>query len=257
MQVKFKTNMEIDKNAHIQENAHMQENNRETLADEKLVHSVISVEDCKAADDASSQLAKELMQMSIQERDQALYDVHGVSDVTEESPELIEERLADLEKELSWIPKKKAYDKAKFLLPDYVGNRTFRLMMLRVESFNACEAAQRVVRYFEEKLELFGQDKLARDIKLADLDDDDLISIESGYMQVLPVRDRSGRAVLCCFPTLRKYKTIENLVGFRRLPSAPDGIKRNRSTHVNSVISHPRQRCVHSFMLLQLCLRMS
>ena len=96
-------------------------------------------------------LAKEMNQMSIQERDRVLYDIHGVSEVITETPDLIEERLFELEVELHKIFPKPAYDQAMYSDPDYVLDTKFRLMFLRADLFDAKKAAARMVRYFRDK----------------------------------------------------------------------------------------------------------
>jgi hypothetical protein len=49
------------------------------------------------------------------------------------------------------------------------------------------------VGHFEVKLEVFGKDKLVRDILISDLDP---VALKSGYIQLLARRDRAGRALL-------------------------------------------------------------
>jgi hypothetical protein len=59
---------------------------------------------------------------------------------------------------------------------------------------------------------LFGPGKLTKTIAISDLSAEDKKSLESGFFQILPVRDVAGRAILCGMPMLRQYKTLENLV---------------------------------------------
>ena len=77
------------------------------------------------------------------------------------------------------------------------------------ESFDPCNAASRMVRFFDEKCELFGADKLTKDITLEDLDPDDIITLENGFYQVLPEKDCVGRKAFCQFPKLRVTPTIK------------------------------------------------
>ena len=162
--------------------------------------------------ETESLLAKELTQLSVQEREQVFHDVHGVSEVLKETPELLEAKLLELDYELSLISIKLAYEQARALSEEYTTGRTFRLMFLRAEKFHAKNAAARMVLYFEEKLKLFGRDKLARDIRLNDLDSDDMACLKSGYLTPLPGRDRAGRAVIFATAKLRAYRTPENMV---------------------------------------------
>jgi hypothetical protein len=140
---------------------------------------------------------KQLNLQSAQERERVLEEVHGVADSqVEETPELIDQRLNLLEQEIQLIKKRTAYDRALFLSPKYVLDREFRLMFLRSELFDARKAANRLVRFFESKKELWGDDKLARPITLDDFDEDGLALLKHGCIQVLPEKDQSGRSVL-------------------------------------------------------------
>ena len=68
--------------------------------------------------------------------------------------------------------------------------------MLRAERYNSKAAAARMVRFFSFKEMLFGEEKLVKDIHLEDLNESDLMALRSGYCQMFPERDRSGRPVL-------------------------------------------------------------
>jgi hypothetical protein len=139
---------------------------------------------------------KQLNLQSAQERERVLEEVHGVADSQcEETPELIDQRLHLLEEEIQLIKKRTSYDRALFLSPKYVLDRDFRIMFLRSELFDARKAANRLVRFFESKKELWGDDKLARPITLDDFDEDGLAFLKHGAIQVLPEKDQSGRSV--------------------------------------------------------------
>jgi hypothetical protein len=157
-------------------------------------------------------LAKELNELSIKEREQAYEDVHGVSEEFEETLELIEQSLDDFEVEINKIKKKPAYDKAFFLNSQHVRKREFRIMFLRADNFDAKKAAKRIILYFESKLELFGANKLAKDITLDDLDDDDMEGLLSGSFQSLPTKDQAGRAVIFISQEYSNYKTWQSKV---------------------------------------------
>jgi hypothetical protein len=157
-------------------------------------------------------IAREMNQLSIEERDTIYSDIHGVADIVKEAPGFINFQLLQLENELSKIKTKTAYDLAKSLSADYVNDPKFRLMFLRAASFDVSAAAAQMVRFFGEKLVLFGADKLTKDIKWSDLDEDDIETVQSGWFQLLPERDRSGRRIGCCFPRLECFRTVQNMV---------------------------------------------
>jgi hypothetical protein len=168
--------------------------------------------ECPSSAEASAMLAKEMNQLSVKEREKILEDVHGIARVADEPQEFIEACLALLDKELDSISNKAAYDLASSMSNEYTSSKTRRLMFLRAESFDPCKAASRMVRFFDEKCELFGADKLTKDITLNDLDPDDIAALEGGCYQVLPEKDSAGRKVFCYFPKLRMTRTSRNAV---------------------------------------------
>jgi hypothetical protein len=168
--------------------------------------------ECPTPAEASALLAKEMNQLSVKEREKVLEDVHGIARVADEPQEFIETCLALVEKELTNISSKAAYDLASSLSKEYTSSKKRRLMFLRAESYDPYNAASSMVRFFDEKYELFGADKLTKDITLDDLDPDDIITLENGFYQVLPEKDCAGRIVFCSFYKLRVIRTIRNAV---------------------------------------------
>jgi hypothetical protein len=147
-------------------------------------------------EDMDNLIATDMTRLSMEERDQVLHDVHGVSNDMEETPELIEESLAQSIEELETIKEKKeAFDLAKSQNLQYVDNPTFRLQFLRSDLFHVGKAALRMVRHFQVKLELFGPEKLTKDITQDDLEDGDMKNLYSGQSQILPLRDQAGRCI--------------------------------------------------------------
>jgi hypothetical protein len=154
----------------------------------------------KSTKDAGAILAQELNQLTLKEREELLYDIHGVLELPKEEPDFVASCLQQMDKEISTYSHnddKKAYELAHAQNDSYVSSERLRLKFLRADNFNPRLAAQRVIRFFASKLQLFGPDYLTRDIRLDDLSEDDNNCIESGLVQVLPLRDRSGRAVIC------------------------------------------------------------
>jgi hypothetical protein len=163
-------------------------------------------------EDPDALLARELNRLSMQEREQVLYDVHGVAEAVDEQPDFVNTCLGQFDTELDKIQGKSAYDQALLLDPQYVRNFNFRLKLLRANRFDAKEAALRMVRHFQIKLELFGSDKLVKDIQISDLNSEDVACLESGFLQLLPMRDRAGRAVVFWNPQLRGNFNMDSRV---------------------------------------------
>jgi hypothetical protein len=141
-------------------------------------------------------LSRTLNQLPIKERDEVLHEIHGVSEVLDEDPGFVSQNLDLLELELQQIPKKIEYEMALSLSLEYVTNRNFRLKFLRADNYDAKKAAVRMIKFFEWKLDLFGENKLVREIVLSDFEPHELEAIKSGYIQLLPQRDRAGRSIL-------------------------------------------------------------
>lgn len=166
--------------------------------------------------------AKDMFELTGQERDEALHDIHGVSDVIEESPEFVQQQRTLLEQELSMLESSKlakdsnkthAYRLAKQQNAEYLQSAEFQLLFLRADRWDAHDAAERIVQFLDMKLSLFGSELLTRHVTISDLSKDDWKSLDSGFFQLLPVRDAGGRAILVAMPMIGQYKHIDNLVG--------------------------------------------
>ena len=175
-------------------------------------------EDRASTDEALTLLAKEMNQLSVQEREFVFEEIHGVSETQEETPEFVAASFEAMRTALGEIPKRKktAYDRASFLKPSLSQDRDFHMMFLRADRYNPVNAAQRLVKYFELKRSLFDDDKLVKKITSADLDPDDWEVSKCGGLQVLPQKDRAGRLVW--FHDLRfvRFKTPDNFVSLLR-----------------------------------------
>ncbi len=130
---------------------------------------------------------------------------HGVADNVQETPELVGKWLHELDLELSGIPYKPAYEQALLMSPGYILGRRLCLMFLRAARFEPANAARRMVAFFEHKLNLVGPDKLTKQIRIDDLDDDTIACLETGYMQILPGRDRGVELYLWRSPSLDPF----------------------------------------------------
>jgi hypothetical protein len=167
-------------------------------ADSKPVSSLCStavLEDRPGIEDGDALIAADMTRLSMEERDQVLNDIHGVSNDMEETPEKLHASLIRLQTELDKIHYKAAYELARSRNPAFVEDRVFRLKFLRADFLNASNAALRMVRHFQVKLELFGPENLTKDITQDDLEDGDMKNLYSGHSQILPLRDQAGRCI--------------------------------------------------------------
>jgi len=153
-------------------------------------------------------VAASLQELPHSDRGDVLDDIHGVSQVIEESSTFLKERLLAFDRiingkkrnRLNW----RAYNIAESISKEYVENPAFRLQFLRSTSFDGDKAADRLADHFEEKLELFGESKLAKKISIEDMNSAAAMEgLRSGYLQRFPSRDSAGRAVFCVYRALR------------------------------------------------------
>ena len=150
-------------------------------------------------------LAKELLKLSVEDRNHIQEEAHGVRCMApEETPFLVEDSLVQLTIELDEIPnsQKRVYmlSQQRPASKAFVNSRDFRLRFLRMELFNCKLAAERIVRVCDALLSLFGWYALERPIRLSDFSNAELKVIRNGRFQPLPFRDRSGRQVAIIFP---------------------------------------------------------
>ena len=155
---------------------------------------------------------RELVQMSTDERTRVFADIGGAQEINPEDPAFVNQCMMELDERISRIKNKAAFLLAQRMCPDFTNNPGFRIMFLRADNFDVEKCAHRITRHFDEKLELFGPEKLARDITLQDLTEDDIEALEGGGIQFLPRPDQFGRPVLCSRQVGWRYKKRENLV---------------------------------------------
>jgi hypothetical protein len=155
-----------------------------------------------------SVIAKQMSCLSVKDREKAYMDVHGVSDLVEETPEMVEGGLVQLEREVLLLRDRAAYDLADSMDPTYTRNRDFRLAFLRTELFDSQQTALRLIRHFQMKLDLFGRDRLVMDITQDDLDKDGMHALYSGYGRLLIATDRAGRLISLLVARPGEFSTI-------------------------------------------------
>lgn len=140
-----------------------------------------------------------LNQLSSEERVQALNDLHGVSLLPDESPEILGSTLKQLDEEINNLlaslgSETHSYIEALRQNPKYV--KGLRLKFLRAEKLVPREAARRMVKHFKMKERLFGREKLGKDLDFLDLSERDRALFRLGYAQLSIKRDRAGRAIV-------------------------------------------------------------
>ena len=154
--------------------------------------------------DVDTLLSRELMGLSLNDRNAINEEIHGVNCRSpEETPELLERSLNLLDFELNHglTPEESfAYRESQQLPHTIVNTLDFRLRFLRCELFDAKKAAKRMAFILNTTLELFGPYSLERHVRLNDFTKQELKYMRKGRFQWLPFRDRSGRRIIVMFP---------------------------------------------------------
>jgi len=194
----------------------LEEDSADILKDTDIQESMITQEDIDAL------CSGELLDLSFQEREDILYDIHGVGKVIEETPEFCQQQIQLLEQEL-----KDRIEPRRHQLRGTVGAYCMALqqnvayvqscqwMFLRASRWKPKEAADGMIGFFHRKWTLFGPHALTERITIEKhLSKADRQALESGFFQLLPVRDTAGRAIVAAIPPLRNYQDPDNLVSF-------------------------------------------
>ena len=159
-------------------------------------------------------LASEMTKLSVQDRSKALDDVHCVGDELDETSEMIEKSLAEFGEVLQ-RKNNSIYEMAANQNREYVENPVFRLKFLRANLHDVDKSVHQMLDFLRYKAKYFGNEKVARDITLDDLNAEDKKLMLSGLHHIQEGRDRRGRVVLYFFNRYMGVGTIDTHV---RLP---------------------------------------
>lgn len=147
---------------------------------------------------AEALLEQELAELTLQEHEKILFDVHGIGMVDDLDDETFHQKLEEFEIALDQIPEKPAYDLAKRMRPEYVYDKAFRRMFLRSQEFDATLAAEVMVNHFETKRMVYGDGEILwREVRQSDLKEEDIDFLNTGALQIIPARDAAGRMIFC------------------------------------------------------------
>jgi len=132
-----------------------------------------------------------------------------------ENEKIIAQGLALLEEEIAKLPeeKKEGIRQAEERYPELAKSDEHKLMFLRCEQFNVDLAAKRYAKYWNMRIDLFG-DKAFEPLTLDKALKDDDVALSTGFAQLLPKKDKTGRSMLWIDPACvdpEKY-TRESMV---------------------------------------------
>ncbi|CAJ1969894.1 unnamed protein product [Cylindrotheca closterium] len=156
-------------------------------------------------------LSSEMSQLSVQERSNALDDLHCVGEELRETPEMIQRSLAEFEDAVR-KERNPVYEMAVNQNRAHVEDPKFRLKFLRAKLYDTRKSVRKMMSFLECKAKYFGNDKVAREIDLSDLSKEDMELMLSGLFHVQDERDRRGRVVLHFFGKLLRRCKADNLI---------------------------------------------
>lgn len=167
---------------------------------------------------SDEKVANELRRLPLNARERVWADLSGNEHMSSfrnapvEDYRSISASFKELAQEIDTIQNKDAFVLAQMQTPTYVDDRSFRLMFLRSCDYDGKQAAKLITHHMERKRQLFGDERLGRDITIEDLSDSEVAIISSGGLGFLEDRDAAGRAVLLSNVSKLKFKDKENLV---------------------------------------------
>lgn len=114
-----------------------------------------------------------------------------------ETPALISDSLAKFESVLDAVDSDvvRGYLLVKEKSPTLC-NDAFKLIFLRCEVFNIDRAVDRFVKYWNTRVEVFGEEKACLEMTLDGAMKDDATALQLQYLQVAKETDNDGRAIL-------------------------------------------------------------
>jgi hypothetical protein len=142
-------------------------------------------------------LAADMNALTVEERQMMEEDIHGVSNTIPETDEFVTAKFNEMKTALDIIPdnEKVAWERAVFLRPSLATDTPLYLVFLRAARFDAVRAAELLVFRYKTKLYLFGDELLIHRITWQDLTPEEHSLVTSGFYQLIPDHDRTGRGI--------------------------------------------------------------
>lgn len=150
---------------------------------------------------AKVDFVEELNSMTFQERQAIEEDIHGVSEVIQETEDFVTQKIAEMNVSLNHMPvsaNRNAWDRAVYLKPGLKHDRDHFLMFLRARSFVPFDAAHLLIKYYQAKREIWGDDLLIHRVTFQDLSPLEQEIATSGVYCMFPSsdqRDSTGRGI--------------------------------------------------------------
>merc|ERR1740139_2122207 len=140
---------------------------------------------------------EEKQELERQQSTVGLQNIYGQKPTPPETEESVKAGLGQLQAEIDAIgdDQKKGLNQALEKCPHLIDD-DFLLMFLRTEVFRAGRAAKRLIKYWEKRIEVFGEEKAFVRLTLDDALADDSVALSLGYLQPTGQSDTAGRAIV-------------------------------------------------------------
>lgn len=123
-----------------------------------------------------------------------------------ETPQLVEQKLKELDKALEEVEVADKEHFSKALEETEETNTSFKLKFLRCEQFRVDDAAKRLLQYWAKRVEIFGDKAYLPLTQSGALKDEDEY-LQRGFVRLLPnVKDSQGRAIIYVDPSRQGEK---------------------------------------------------
>ncbi|CAJ1969770.1 unnamed protein product [Cylindrotheca closterium] len=156
-------------------------------------------------------LAAECNKVTMEERAQALDDIHCVGRALEEVPETRARLLNEFDI-LVQYERNPIYEIAINQNRAYVEDPSFRLRFLRCNMYDVHRSVRQMMRFLQHKATYFGEVKVAHDIIIDDLNDDDIKLLSSGLYHIQEERDQNGRVVLYLMNQILGKSSVDTMI---------------------------------------------
>ncbi|KAG7351821.1 hypothetical protein IV203_007869 [Nitzschia inconspicua] len=163
-------------------------------------------------------VTKKLQSMSIREQERAMCDMYAATpevilakEASQTEDQWVDQMDAAIARKTSSSRHHPALQLAMHTDLQYVKDQRWKF--LRAEDWNVDRAVERMSKFMELKLEAFGSERLCRELRLDDLTPQDMIWWrETGFLQVLDEKDRSGRQVVFLFGKAQMPVPVDTVI---------------------------------------------
>lgn len=154
-------------------------------------------------------VSSDLTTLTAQERSEALDDIHCVGIESQETTEMMGRLLADFDR---LVQQEHLYALTVRQIRIYVDDPSFRMRFLRCNRYNVEQSVHQMMAFLQHKAAYFGEEKVASEITLADLNEEEKGLLLSGVYHIQKENDRAGRLVVHVMTHMLERWRIETLV---------------------------------------------